>query len=65
MQKTLKFEKVEGHTGNCTKVNFSVDTRGYLELEDTEMDWVYAYAFLSKEQMAELGRFLLEASECG
>lgn len=65
MQEILEFKNVEGHTGNCIRVNLSVDTGGYLELGDTEMDWIYSYAKLSKEQMAELGSFLLEASECG
>lgn len=51
--------------GSSENVSLWVDEGGYLELQDSKYDWLIAYAFLSKEQMAELGRFLLEASECG
>lgn len=43
------------------QVEFFVDHEGYIEITCTKYDWVCAYANLSKEQMAEVGRFLLEA----
>lgn len=62
MDESLTFRNIDGHSGNSTKVHLTIDKSGYLELEDKEMDWVCAYANLSKEQMAEVGRFLLEAA---
>lgn len=46
-------------------VQVYIDTEGTIEIQDAKYDWVSMCACLSKEQMAEVGRFLLEASECG
>lgn len=48
--------------GSSEIVSLWIDEGGYLELQDSKYDWHIAYANLSKEQMAELGRFLLEVA---
>lgn len=50
------------HSNGSSTIILWLDSSGYLELTDSKYDWVTSYANLSKEQMAEVGRFLLEAA---
>lgn len=50
------------HSDGSSTLILWLDNSGYLELTDSKYDWVTSYANLSKEQMAEVGSFLLEAA---